>query len=221
MSLKVSTNSMAKKSPLPDRRRALAAAAFWVARMNPVVLIGLGALLLALVVLAGLRPVPPEQQRGESAERQAEYDRQEKRLLAQAHAMPATGRLNLSFEKLNFYLPPDAPRPFVDGRGVGPYLPAGIKSYNGRDVRIQGYMLPTRLEGGLVKECLILANQMSCCFGQDPRFCEFIVAQIDGAGVPDQMDEPLQFEGRLQVGDVFVGGTWVALYSMNGTTVSR
>lgn len=221
MSSKVFTNSMAKKSPPPDRRRALATAAFWMARMNWAVLAGTGTLLLVLVVLAGLNPVPPEQRRSENAARQAEYDRQERRLLAQAHAIPPTGRVNLNFEKLNFYLSPDAQGPFAEGKGVGPYLPAGIKSYNGRDVRIQGYMLPTRFEGGLVKECLILANQMSCCFGQDPRFCQFIIAHIEGAGVPGQMDEPLQFEGRLQVGDVFAGGSWVALYSMNGTSVSR
>ncbi|MDB6113233.1 MAG: hypothetical protein JWQ62_178, partial [Lacunisphaera sp.] len=151
----------------------------------------------------------------------AEQAQQERRLFAQAKAAPVTGRINLNFDKLKFYLPPGIQPPFAEGRGFGAYLPTGIKIYNGRDVRIQGYMLPTKLERGLVKECLVLPNQLSCCFGLEPRFCEFIAVHIQGAGVPDLMDQPLSFEGRLQVGDVFTDGAWVALYSMNCTAVGH
>ncbi|SDS32621.1 hypothetical protein [Opitutus sp. GAS368] len=194
--------------------------ATWMARLTPVTLAVVGALLLALVAVAWFNPEPPAQQQSELARLQAEHVQQERRLLAQAKAAPPTGRINLNFEKLSFYLPPGIQHSVWDGKGYGAYLPTGIKSYDGREVRIQGYMLPTKLEHGLVKECLVLANQMTCCFGQEPRFCQFIAARIDGPGVPDLMDQPLRFEGKLRVGDVFENGVWAAVYSMNCTTVT-
>jgi len=218
---RASTNSTVKKSRSTDWQRAVLAAASWVARLPRVALAGAGVLLLALVVIACLNPKPPEQQQSEHDRLMEEHAQQERRLLAQAKAAPRTGRVNLNFDKLNFYLPPGVQHPFLDGKGFGAYLPAGIKSYDGREIRIQGYMLPTKMEGGLVRECLVLANQMSCCFGQEPRFCQFITAHFDGPGVPSQMDEPLRFEGTLRVGDVFAGDAWVALYSMNCTAVER
>ncbi len=176
---------------------------------------------LLIVLAAWLNPEPAAQYQSELAGLKAAHARQERRLLAQAKAAPPTGRINLNFEKLDFYLSSGVQPLFLDGKGFGAYLPAGIKSYDGRDVRIQGYMLPTRMERGLVKECLVLANPMGCCFGQAPRFCEFIAVRMEGAGTPDQMDRPLRFEGKLHVGDVFADGAWVALYSMDCTAVER
>jgi hypothetical protein len=174
-----------------------------------------------LVFAAWLNPEPPAQQQSKLAVLQAEHAQQERRLLAQARSAPPTGRINLNFDKLNFYLPPGVDHPFFDGKGYGAYLPVGIKSYDGRDVRIQGYMMPIKLERGLVTECMVLANQRSCCFGEEPRFCGFIAVHIQGPGVPELMDQPLRFEGKLRVGDVFADGAWVALYSMNCTSVDH
>jgi hypothetical protein len=200
-------------------QRAVIALASRVARLNGFALAAAVALLLLLGFAAWLNPETPVQQQSKLAVLEAEHAEQERRLLAQAKAVPRTGRINLNFDKLNFYLPPGVQHPFLDGKGFGIYLPAGIKSYDGREVRIEGYMLPIKLERGLVTDCLVLGNQMSCCFGQEPRFCEFIAVHIDGAGVPDLMDQPLRFEGKLRVGDVFADGAWVALYSMNCTSV--
>jgi len=211
---------MRKKSQSTNGQRAAVVIAGWFARLNRLVIGMAVALLLLLLVAARLNPVPPAQAQRELAMLQAEHDRQERRVDAQAKLVPPSGRINLNFDRLDFSLPPGVQPSFADGRGYGAYLPAGIKSYDGREVRIQGYMLPTKLERGLVTECLVLANQMSCCFGQAPRFCGFIAVHIQGPGVPDQMDQPLRFEGKLRIGDVFTGGTWVALYSMNCTAVN-
>ena len=82
-------------------------------------------------------------------------------------------------------------------------------------------MLPTRVENGQVRECLIMANQLTCCFGQTPRFCDFIIARIDGPSVAVLQDLPLVFTGRLKVGDVFEGKAWTGFYTMQVADVGR
>jgi hypothetical protein len=211
---------MRKKSQSTNWQRAVAVVAPWIVRLHRLVIGVAVVLLVSLLVAAWFNPAPPAQPRRELAGLQAEHTRQESRLLALAKLAPPTGRINLNFDRLDFSLPPGVQPSLANGNGYGAYLPAGIKSYDGREVRIQGFMLPTKLERGLVTECLVLANQMSCCFGQAPRFCGFIAVHIEGPGVPDQMDQPLRFEGRLRVGDVFADGAWVALYSMNCTAVN-
>ncbi len=175
-----------------------------------------GACLLLGVWLDPGRSIRRQKERTEAQVRQA---MQEERFLAQARAEPASGRLNLDFQRLNFYLPPDVHPTLRAGQGFDAYLPAGIRTYDGRDIRIQGYMLPTRLEQGAVKECLVLANQLGCCYGLEPRFCQFIAVRLSDPCPPELMDQPLRFEGKLHVGDVFAGGAWVALYSMDCTAV--
>jgi hypothetical protein len=176
--------------------------------------------MIGLAMGLSLRPrsdAPP----GTPAEAAAAYKRQEAVFARQAAAEPVTGRLNLNFAKLNFYLPPETKHPTTNSSGYEAFLPSGIKTYDGRDVRIQGYMLPTRLENGLVRECVVLPNQMSCCFGQVPRFCQFIVARMGGAGVPNLMDRPIVFQGKLHVGDVFTNGYWTALYTIDAASAEN
>ncbi|HWA28267.1 MAG TPA: hypothetical protein VG734_21625 [Lacunisphaera sp.] len=190
----------------------------WLARQRFLPALGVVVIGLPLVAmwLDPGRPRPPER---ELAAAKLQHARQEERLLAQARAEPPTGRLDLSFQKLSFFLPPEVHRSPAADAGFAPYLPAGIRQYDGRDVRLAGFMLPTRMERGMVQECIILASPMGCCFGQTPRFCEFVIARFGKAGVPEMMDQLLYFEGKFQVGDVFADGTWVALYAMNCTAV--
>lgn len=203
---------MSKKSPTAKRPGAVAVVAR-VARGLHYLGFGMMAVLPVLLVSTWLDPERPARQERESAARQARQARQEQRILAQAGAEPATGRLNLSFAKLDFQLPAGTRPDYGPAGGLAGYLPSGIKLYHGRDVRIEGYMLPTKMERGLVKECLVLASPMACCFGQAPRFCEFMAVRF-AAPVPSVMDEPVRFEGKFRVGDVFADGAWVALYSL-------
>lgn len=191
------------------------------ARWGHLPLILLAVAIPLFLVAAWLDPQRPARQRAELTHLQMNYARQETWLLAQARAEPTMGRLNLNFEKLSFRLPPQDWRSAATDKGIEKFIPAGIKQYDSRQIRIRGYLLPTKMEEGLVTEGLVLANQMSCCYGREPRFCEFILAHMDGRGVPAMMDRPLSFEGTLHVGDVFTDGYWVALYSMTGTSVNR
>ena len=144
----------------------------------------------------------------------------EARLAAEAAAAPASGPILLDFRRLDFRLPPETPEAETAGRGYNRWLPAGIKAYDGREILIEGYLLPTRMEKGAVRECLILADQNACCFGQMPRFCGFLYARIKGPPVRAPMDRPMVFRGTLHVGDVFEHGYWIALYTLDCTEVT-
>jgi hypothetical protein len=126
----------------------------------------------------------------------------------------------LTFSDLAFDVSPEQAKATVK-TGYAPWLPPAVKALDGRRVRIEGYMLPTKLEDGKAKECLILANQMACCYGQSPRFCEFIVGRVKGDPAPVLQDRPLVFEGTLKVADVFEGGAWMSLYALELDAVGR
>jgi hypothetical protein len=208
-----------KKFPPIDWQRPIFVIATWVVRLRHVTFIiaAMIPLLLAASLLDPQRPVHTQQH---VAQLRAARARDEARIAEQAKAAPASGQVALDFHKLDFRLPPEALES-TDRGGYNRWLPAGIKAYDGRAISIEGFMMPTKLENGLVREFLVLANQMTCCYGQTPRFCGFIVARVVGQPLPNQLDRPLVFEGTLHVGDVFQDGYWTALYSMECTSVER
>ncbi len=141
-------------------------------------------------------------------------------VLPAAPVVPADGKtLSLDFFKLGFEPVKDP----VDAKTGQPHyndqIPAAIKAYDGRKVRIRGYMMPIKMEGNEVREFLVMPNQMSCCYGSPPRFWEFIAVRMKTAAAPNVMDQTLTFEGTLRVGDVYENGYWTQLYTMECTAV--
>lgn len=132
-----------------------------------------------------------------------------------------TGVLDLSFSKLEFEVPAEAARPKEGQPKHDPYVPGRIKKYDGRTVRLRGYMLPVRMEKGMVRDCLLMVGQMTCCYGATPQFWEFVSVRIEGNPVPALQDVPLLFEGKLKVGDVYENNYWTQFYTMDCTSVTR
>jgi hypothetical protein len=99
-------------------------------------------------------------------------------------------------------------------------IPEDVRSLDGKRVRIAGFMLPTKLEAGLVKEFLLIRNSLMCCFGIVPAANEWVVVIMKGKGVVPAMDVPLHFYGTLRVGEMYNDKTFVALYAMDGEKVS-
>ena len=127
--------------------------------------------------------------------------------------------LGIDFSKLSF-VPAKDPIDAKTGQPrYGDQAPAAIKAYDGRKVRLRGYLMPVKMEGNEVREFFIMSNQMSCCFGTPPRFWEFVVGRMKNAAAPNLMDRPLTFEGTLRVGDVYENGYWTQFYTMECTAV--
>lgn len=95
-------------------------------------------------------------------------------------------------------------------------IPDQIKALDRRNVAVSGFMLPTKMEEGLVKEFLLVKDPMMCCYGVMPKVNEWIVVKMTGAGVKPLMDVPVTFEGKLLVGERFENGYLTGLYLLEG-----
>jgi hypothetical protein len=95
-------------------------------------------------------------------------------------------------------------------------IPAAIKALDQKKVAVTGFMLPTKMDKGLVTELLLVKDAMMCCYGQMPKVNEWIVVKMQGGGVKPLMDLPLTFEGRLKVGEMFENGYLTGVYLLEG-----
>jgi hypothetical protein len=94
-------------------------------------------------------------------------------------------------------------------------IPANVKSWNGKKAVITGYMVPVKMDKGLVTEFLLMRNTMACCFGSVPNMNEWVVVKMK-KGVQPMMDVPVAFFGELKVGAMFENGYMTGLYELDG-----
>ena len=189
-------------------------------------LIRVGAVALGLGILWGASRLDPDAAGREAEWRQAREESRARDRMA-FEAAPELGKADagvrkISFSDLEFDVPLEHAREAAKS-GYARWAPEEVRALDGKRVRIEGFMLPTQLaEDGRAKECFIMVNQMTCCYGQAPRFCDYLVAQV-GAHDPVKVlqDRPLVFEGMLRVADVFANGAWTQLYTMELERVGR
>lgn len=130
------------------------------------------------------------------------------------------GYLKLGFEQLASY--PFNPPPFDPAANPNEKPPTGeeqippvVKSWNGKKAMITGYMVPVKMDKGLVTEFLLMRNTMACCFGTVPNMNEWVIVKMQ-KGVQPMMDVPVAFYGELKVGAMFENGYMTGLYELNG-----
>lgn len=100
-------------------------------------------------------------------------------------------------------------------------IPPRVTALDGKQVVVTGYMLPTKLDKGLVTEFLLVASPMLCCYGQTPQVNEFVVVKMDGQGVKAVMDTPVQFVGKLAVKEMYEDGFLTNIYSLQGEKIAK
>lgn len=130
------------------------------------------------------------------------------------------GYLKLGFEQLASYtFTPPAFDPSANPAAKPPtgeeQIPAGVKEWNGKKAVITGYMVPVKMEKGLVTEFLLMRNTMACCYGSVPNMNEWVIVKMK-KGVAPMMDVPVQFYGQLKVGAMFENGYMTGLYELEG-----
>lgn len=132
--------------------------------------------------------------------------------LRAAEPAKAEGYENVGFDRLAAfeYTPPEGETVVKD------QIPAKIKALNEKKVAVTGFMLPTKMDKGLVKEFLLVKDAMMCCYGAMPKINEWIVVKMNGAGVKPLMDLPITFEGKLRVGEMFENGYLTGVYLLEG-----
>jgi len=130
-----------------------------------------------------------------------------------AEAAPAV--LTVGFDKLaSFEF--TAPESEAAAPAAEKQIPDRVREFNDKKVAVTGFMLPVKMDGGLVTEFLLVKDPMMCCYGVMPRVNEWVVVKMVGKGVPPLMDVPITFEGQLQVGQIYEGGYLTGLYLLKG-----
>jgi len=94
-------------------------------------------------------------------------------------------------------------------------VPASVKTLDEKQVAARGFMLPTKVESGLVTEFVLLKSQMGCCYGMAPGINEWIDVRTSGKGVKPLMDDLITVYGTLHVKDVWESGYLTGIYKMD------
>lgn len=93
-------------------------------------------------------------------------------------------------------------------------IPANIKALDGQKVRLEGFMMPLKLEKGKVRQFLLLRNQMMCCYGIAPQANEWILVDVVGDPIAARMDEPIYVTGLFRVGVIREAGAFIGIYRL-------
>ena len=147
-------------------------------------------------------------------------------LAAAARAEPPApevdnGYLRLGFDKLASYtFVPPAFDPAADVKTPPPtgeeQIPARVKAWSGQKAVVTGFMLPVKMQDGLVTEFLLVKDPMMCCYGVVPNMNEWVVVKMVQGGVKPLMDVPISFYGTLKVGAMFENGYMTGVYLLDG-----
>ncbi len=95
-------------------------------------------------------------------------------------------------------------------------IPDRVKAWSGQKAIVTGFMLPVKMDGGLVTEFLLVKDPMMCCYGVIPNMNEWVVVHMTQGGVHPLMDVPISFYGRLKVGAMFENGYMTGIYLLEG-----
>ena len=95
-------------------------------------------------------------------------------------------------------------------------IPPKVKALDKKRVALKGFMLPLKVEGGLVTEMLVMKDQSMCCYGTVPKIHEWVSIKMTDKGVKPLMDQPVTLFGKLHVGEMRENGYLVGIYRMDG-----
>ena len=125
------------------------------------------------------------------------------------------GYLQLGFDRLAGYdfvmkeQPADRKVPRWTGQEQ---IPDVVKGWDGKKAEIKGFMLPTRLEKGLVTEFILMRDLATCCYGASPSMNHFVVVKL-AKGVAPMGEKVIKVSGTFKVGTTFDSfGFMVGIY---------
>lgn len=99
-------------------------------------------------------------------------------------------------------------------------IPSTIRDLDQKAVALKGFMLPLKVESGLVTEMLIMRDQSMCCYGTVPKINEWVSVKMTNKGVKAIMDQPVTIFGKLRVGEMRENGYLVGIYALDGEKIA-
>jgi hypothetical protein len=97
-------------------------------------------------------------------------------------------------------------------------LPAAIKSLNGKQVSIRGFMLPLDLDNTGVGEFMLNGSLDMCYFGAPVRMNEWVLVRMEGTKKARFTHLPIVVSGKLEVGEQMKNGRVMSLYRMSAVS---
>ena len=127
----------------------------------------------------------------------------------------------VGFDKLsafNYEMPDESKGPITNAppTAAKDQIPKEIRAFNKKKIALQGFMLPLKVENGLITELLIMRDQSMCCYGNVPRINEWVSVRMTTKGVKPIMDQTVTLYGVLKVGEMRENGYLVGIYEMEG-----
>ena len=95
-------------------------------------------------------------------------------------------------------------------------IPDEVKAFDQKKVALKGFMLPLKVDGGVVTELLLMKDQSMCCYGAVPRINDWVSVKMKKGGVKSIMDQPVTIYGKLHVGEMLENGYLVGIYELDG-----
>lgn len=96
-------------------------------------------------------------------------------------------------------------------------IPEAVKRFDGKRAQITGFMLPVKMDGQLVRQFLLMRDQMMCCYGVVPRMNDWIVVHV-AKPVRFTPDVPISFRGKLTVKAMQEQGFITGIYLLEDAT---
>jgi hypothetical protein len=94
-------------------------------------------------------------------------------------------------------------------------LPDEVTRWNGKFVRVTGFLNPTSQARNLTS-FLLVKDRASCCFGKRPQVNHYIEVKLKPGRTVDYSTDPVTVEGVIQVDDRWDGDWQLGLYWMEG-----
>jgi hypothetical protein len=105
-------------------------------------------------------------------------------------------------------------------RDAGEAIPPSIQALDGRDVRIDGFMLPIDYDQVGVSQFILNANYDMCAFGAPTVSNQQVMVRMADGRRAGFTHLPVRVFGRFEVGEESSGGRVVSIYRLTGTAVA-
>jgi hypothetical protein len=103
---------------------------------------------------------------------------------------------------------------------LGDQIPAAIRALDRQPVALKGFMMPLKVDKGLVMEMLIMRDQSMCCYGVIPKINDWVSVKMVAKGVKPILDQAVTVYGTFRVLEVVENGYLASIYAMDAQTVA-
>jgi hypothetical protein len=99
-------------------------------------------------------------------------------------------------------------------------IPDDVRKLDGQRAGVRGFLLPVKMDNGLVVEFLLMRDRSFCCYGAPPRINQWITVRMKDRGVKPVMDQVITVYGTLHVGEMRENGQLVGIYALDADRVT-